>query len=104
MSIDELWTLHTEIAKILATKIAKEKAELEARLVQLGRTSANDVSSGAVSSHSTKRPYPQVTPKYSNPLKPSETWSGRGKTPRWLKAQLDEGRSVEEFRISSSSS
>jgi DNA-binding protein H-NS len=30
---------------------------------------------------------------------PSETWSGRGKTPRWLVAALKTGRRLEDFAI-----
>jgi DNA-binding protein H-NS len=33
-----------------------------------------------------QRKYPRVFPKFRNPKEPSETWSGRGKQPRWLAA------------------
>ena len=46
-----------------------------------------------------RRPYPVVVPKYRNPERPSETWAGRGKTPRWLTAQLKSGRRIDDFRI-----
>lgn len=46
-----------------------------------------------------RRPYPVVVPKYRNPERPSETWAGRGKTPRWLTAQLKSGRLIDDFRI-----
>jgi DNA-binding protein H-NS len=46
-----------------------------------------------------RRPYPVVMPKYRNPERPSETWAGRGKTPRWLAAQLKSGRRIDDFRI-----
>jgi DNA-binding protein H-NS len=46
-----------------------------------------------------RRPYPVVVPKYRNPEQPSETWAGRGKTPRWLAAQLKSGRRIDDFRI-----
>jgi DNA-binding protein H-NS len=39
-----------------------------------------------------------VLPKYRNP-QTSETWSGRGKRPRWLMAAMKSGRKIEEFRI-----
>ena len=48
---------------------------------------------------SARRPYPVVVPKYRNPEQPSETWAGRGKTPRWLTAQLKSGRRIDDFRI-----
>jgi DNA-binding protein H-NS len=46
-----------------------------------------------------RRKYPRVYPKYQNPQEPSETWSGRGKTPRWLVAALKTGHKLEEFAI-----
>jgi DNA-binding protein H-NS len=46
-----------------------------------------------------RRPYPVVVPKYRNPERPSETWAGRGKTPRWLTAQLKSGKRIDDFRI-----
>lgn len=103
MSIDELWMLHEQVAEILTTRISNEKAELEKRLRRLGRAFGDRrIDIEASESRSDRRPYPRVAPKYFNPSKPSETWSGRGKTPRWLKAQLETGRKVEDFRIAPS--
>lgn len=41
----------------------------------------------------------KVAPKYRNPANEKETWSGRGKQPRWLAAYTSQGRVLEEFRI-----
>jgi DNA-binding protein H-NS len=41
-----------------------------------------------------------VLPKYRNPFVPSETWSGRGRQPRWLVAAVKAGRKIEDFKIS----
>ncbi len=35
--------------------------------------------------------------KYVNPRKPSQTWSGRGRRPAWLAAQLKAGKSLDRF-------
>lgn len=40
-----------------------------------------------------------ASPKFRNPEDPSITWSGRGKTPRWLATLLAQGRNMDEFRI-----
>lgn len=100
MSIDELWDLHEELAKTLADRITSEKALLEKRLKQLNQPSGvvYEKSSDSVLP---RRPYPAVEPKYRNPADPAETWSGRGKQPRWLVALLRTGKTVEDFRISS---
>jgi DNA-binding protein H-NS len=41
----------------------------------------------------------KVAPKYRNPASPKDTWTGRGKQPRWLAAEIANGRKVEEFLI-----
>lgn len=41
----------------------------------------------------------KVAPKYRNPGNPKETWSGRGKQPRWLAALVAKGRKPDEFLI-----
>lgn len=40
-------------------------------------------------------------PKYRNPSNPEQTWTGRGKRPRWLREALDDGAKLEEFSVAS---
>lgn len=40
-----------------------------------------------------------VAIKYRNPDNPSETWTGRGKRPRWLVAKLGKSGRVEQFEV-----
>jgi DNA-binding protein H-NS len=96
MPVDELWSLHEFVASLLTRKISAKKARLDEQLRQLDL--------GGVPHHvegmsRARRPYPQVFPKYSNPARPSETWAGRGKQPRWLTAQLRAGKKLDDFRI-----
>jgi len=86
LSTDDLWALHAKVSEILGRKIQQEKLLLEDRLRQLGV-------------HESGRRYPPVLPKYCNPDRPSETWAGRGKQPRWVVAQLKAGRRLDDFRI-----
>jgi DNA-binding protein H-NS len=95
MSVDELWSLHEAVALDLARKISAEKARLELRLRQLGLNPPEPAEKAGV----TRRPYPKVFPKYRNPARPAETWAGRGKQPRWLAAQLESGKKLDDFRI-----
>lgn len=97
MSVDELWTLHEEISSVLARRLAEEKEALENRLRQLRSAGAGH------RSERVRRPYPQVFPKFRNPEQPAEAWSGRGKQPRWLTAQLNSGKKLSEFLIQPSS-
>ena len=40
-----------------------------------------------------------VKAKYRHPSDPEITWSGRGRTPTWLKELEDNGRDRERFRV-----
>ena len=104
MSIDEMWELHEEISRLLSIRLTSEKRELEKRLSQLrrdneGRRVDSSDAIAAKDAPRERRKYPRVFPKYRNPKEPSETWSGRGKQPRWLTAALETGHRIEEFAI-----
>jgi DNA-binding protein H-NS len=101
MALDDLWSLHEKVSAILSARIKAEKHELEKRLAVLDRGMGAGVQPGAtqMSDAKQRRKYPRVLPKYRNP-QTSETWSGRGKLPRWLVAAMKSGRKMEEFRIS----
>jgi DNA-binding protein H-NS len=93
--VDELWELYEEVSAQLTSMLIEKRDLLEKRLRQLdGRFEAE--------MHREKfrrRQYPKVSPKFRNPEEPSQTWTGRGKQPRWLAAQLRSGRRIEDFQI-----
>ena len=102
MSTDEMWELHTKIGQLLSVRLNSEKRELEKRLARLRRD--HELPNGEPaqverSSAQERRRYPRVLPKYQNPDEPSETWSGRGKQPRWLAQALKTGHTIDEFVI-----
>jgi DNA-binding protein H-NS len=105
MQFEDLWQLYEELAKVLADKITAEKRELEDRLAKLNpvaivrkvRTSPR--LSLSLTDRAPRRKYPEVLPKYSNPLAPSQKWSGRGKRPRWVIAALAAGQRLDDLRI-----
>ena len=41
----------------------------------------------------------KVAPKYRNPANPKETWTGRGKHPRWMAALIAKGKKAEDCII-----
>ena len=103
MEFEELWLLHEELTKLLSDRIVAEKRELEKHLAKLNRvdiiTDPGNTNPLSVTDRASRRKYPKVLPKYFNPLAPSETWSGRGKRPRWVVAALKTGHKLEEFKI-----
>ena len=41
----------------------------------------------------------KVAPKYRNPANPKETWTGRGKHPRWMAALIAKGKKADDFLL-----
>ncbi|HMM57578.1 MAG: H-NS histone family protein [Proteobacteria bacterium] len=41
----------------------------------------------------------KAAPKYRNPADPAQTWSGRGKRPRWFNAALKAGKREKDLLI-----
>jgi DNA-binding protein H-NS len=98
MQLDELWDLHEELTKLLSARIISEQRELEMRLARLNNLGVVD-NSIPHTNRTPRRAYPKVLPKYLNPKSSSETWSGRGKQPRWLTAALKSGHKLQEFEV-----
>lgn len=103
MTVDQLWQLHEELGGVLSARLISEKLELEKRLAQLRREEngeeLGDPREAEGMERRPRRAYPRVLPKYRNPENPKETWSGRGKKPRWVSAALNSGHQIDEFLI-----
>jgi len=95
MSTQDLWALYEEMNAELGRKIKVEKARLEERLKNAELQKKLDDQNKLI--YEMKRP--KVAPKYRNPNNLNETWSGRGKRPRWLAAQLRSGKRLHHFLI-----
>jgi DNA-binding protein H-NS len=101
MSLDELWSLHEVISALLFERMQDQKRQLEKRLSLLnpGAHSFEPLNEPHPDDNRpTRRKYPKVRPRYRNP-ETSETWSGRGKQPRWMTAAMEAGRSLDDLRI-----
>ncbi len=105
MQLEDLWHLYEELAKLLADKMIAERRELEDSLAKLnpGETVREVRTSPPLSlasmDRASRRKYPEVLPKYYNPLAPSEKWSGRGKRPKWVIAALEAGQRLDDLKI-----
>ncbi len=101
MPLDELWALHEVISAVCFERMKDQKRELEKRLSLLNPRAPSYEPLNpppSVDNRAARRKYPKVWPRYRNP-ETSETWSGRGKQPRWVIAAMEAGRSLDDFRI-----
>ena len=97
MSLQELVALQPRLEEAIAEARQRERSEIKEKIAALAAGSGFSVSElfGTVRGLKGSK----VAPKYMNPDNRSETWSGRGRQPRWLVAKLAEGAKLEQFKI-----
>lgn len=97
LSLKELRDLHAQTARAIANFVDRKKQQAIATLEEQARAlgySLNELVSAAPARK--RRP---ARAKYANPANAAETWTGRGRKPRWVEAALKSGRSLESMLI-----
>ncbi len=98
MSLKDLLDLELRVKKALVTARERERAELKEKIEKMAADAGfgiNDLFGTGRSSTKGRT----VAPKYANPDNASETWTGRGRKPKWLVAKLEKGQPLEKFLI-----
>ncbi|MEM7777603.1 MAG: H-NS histone family protein [Pseudomonadota bacterium] len=96
MPLKDLLGMEVQIKKAIAVAKERERNALKQQIEAMAQDSGFSVGE-LFSGRSTKGK--TVAPKYMNPDNRTETWTGRGRKPRWLVAKLDEGASLDDFAI-----
>ena len=97
LSLKELKQLRKDVDAAITDFNDRERRqaleEVEAFALERGLSMAD------LSELSGKRKRKPAVPKYANPADPSQTWTGRGRRPRWVEAALAEGKSLDDLSI-----
>lgn len=96
MSVRELQELELKVRKARATAQDRNRAELRKKIETMVADAGFKLSDIFGARGGKGR---TVAAKYVNPDDPSETWTGRGRKPRWLTAKIQEGAKLERFLI-----
>ena len=97
LSLKELKDLHAQVAKAIATFEDRKKKEAISELEEIARSRGFSLAELTGSAVSRKRT-PSMA-KYKNPADSTDTWSGRGRKPRWFEAALRAGKTPEELSV-----
>ncbi len=98
LSEQELAELIATASKHLEHKRGSKKRETIAQIKELAASIGVQVEI-TDAGNKTSRAGSKVAVKYRDPSNAKHVWTGRGMKPRWLKALLDSGRSIEEFLV-----
>lgn len=97
LSLKELKDLQTQVSKAIATFEDRKKKEAIAELEEIAR--AKGYSWAELTGGTVVRKRAPASAKYANPADKSDTWSGRGRKPRWFEAALREGKRPEDLAV-----
>jgi len=106
MSLEDLVALQKEIASLITQKQADQKQKLAEQFKELAEKSGlqlGDISWQEEAEKSAKKPErkkKKYHPKYRNPESPEQTWTGLGMKPRWVRALLEQGKTMDDLLIS----
>ncbi|SNY57563.1 DNA-binding protein H-NS [Pseudooceanicola antarcticus] len=96
MSLSDLKKLQAQVATAIKTFEDRQRkaalAELEAKAAEMGFSLSDLTGQGG-------RKAKVNPPKYRNTADATQTWSGRGRQPAWIKEALARGESLDQFLI-----
>ncbi len=97
LSLKELKDLQSQVAKAISSFEDRRKKQALAELEEKARAMGFSLAELTGSTPVRKRT-PAVA-KYANPSDKSDTWSGRGRKPRWFVAALAAGKKPDDLMV-----
>ncbi len=97
LSLKELRDLQGQVTRAIGSfedrRMKAALAELEGKARELGYSLADLAKLGGSKSRSSS------VAKYANPANPADTWTGRGRKPRWFTEALAAGRKPGDMAV-----
>ncbi len=97
LSLKDLKKLQKDVEKAIDTFEDRERkaalAEVDALARQRGYTIEQLV---GIAPPKARKP---IAPKYANPENPAQTWTGRGRRPKWIVDALERGKQLDDLEI-----
>ena len=98
MPMKDLLALQARVEKAIARRKDIEKKNVKEKMLKLAHESGFELDELFGESRPRRKRAP-VAIKYKDPKNPKNTWTGRGRMPRWLAEKVEAGQSREKFLI-----
>jgi DNA-binding protein H-NS len=103
LSVNELNDLKVTIDHVIEEKKKSERVavleEVKAMVAKAGMTLDEVIGNTKSGKRASRGPGKSVAPKYRNPANASETWTGRGRQPKWVADYVSKGHSLSSIQI-----
>src|SRR6056300_1821155 len=98
LSLAELKKLQDDVAVAIFNYEKRKKAEAIAAVEEAARTAGFSLKE-LLSDEKLTKGKSKAAPKYANPADPAQTWTGRGRKPKWVEELLASGKSLDDAAI-----
>lgn len=101
LSLHDLRDLQARVGRAIATFEERRKKQVLAEVEQLVRERGFTLSEVTAIAAAPRKGGPKSAgaAKYANPANPAQTWTGRGRQPRWFAEAIAAGTDPETLRV-----
>lgn len=96
LSLEELANIQKNAGDLIKTRQKEEVRNAYVQFQQIAKSLGVSVEDIVKAGKSVKNKRPA---KYQNPANKAQTWSGQGRKPQWLEAELAKGKKLDSFLI-----
>lgn len=100
MSLAELVSARDQIDTLIKQKKSEEANNLLKEFQERADSLGIDLNELVGTKGKKKKSGSKLPAKYQNPDNKSETWSGQGRQPKWVRNQMSQGKNLEDLAIS----
>ena len=97
LSRTELIRLQADISKEMDSRAEADKDDTRKKIAEMAADAGYSVEELFGSKPARKRAHAKV--KYREPKNAANAWSGRGRMPRWLTAEVAKGKKKEDYAV-----
>jgi DNA-binding protein H-NS len=100
-NLKELKNLQEDVEKALKDREQQDVQKARNQILAIAKDAGISVEEllGASSKKANKGSGKKVKPQYENPQDNSQTWTGRGRQPKWIAEALASGKKLDDFRM-----
>jgi DNA-binding protein H-NS len=99
LSSTDLQQLEVDVEVEIKEREQQKVADARKKILAIAQSVGMDVKDLMGKTPTKKRSSKPVAAKYRNPADAGQTWTGRGRKPKWVEALLAEGKALAELGI-----
>ncbi|GAA3910931.1 H-NS histone family protein [Litoribacillus peritrichatus] len=98
-SLEDLKALQNDLEKTIKDKAKEAKKTALQQIHNIANEHGLDLDDVLDGLKNPSKKKSKVAPKYQNPDNSAETWTGRGRKPKWVEKALNSGKSLDDISI-----